>query len=1431
MEPAALAVVAGERQRQNEDLKKVLETSHGLWQASQKASERHHSDFMRAMEQQSQLMAQLLKPTAGGQIHIPVLGTGGTLPTVGQNSLNLLNLSKITPQDAPDDFLNSFERVAAAAGWPPEQWAVRLLPCLAGETLAAFQTIAADQASSYPAVKAHILDFLGYTREYYRQTFRALQLKVRERPKALLQRLTKAAERWLQPFLADPRAMFAELVREQFLEALPQNIKGWTQKQGCQDLTQTLSVAEAYLDAQGLPEKPGPSYRPQTQFQRDTTLQAPTNNNMPPRNPQNRIQKPFNPAPIYCFRCGGKGHRQGECVERKGFTVTCDLEKGKITPGGRYLVVVSIGGKDMEALLDTGADQSMLAHRCWNTVFPREKGHDFIGRVRIKCIHGDTKQYPLRPTTVKYKDRVYQTSFALVPEAPYDVILGKDWKGFPVALQEKQCLVNTRSQGSSNPEPEGRLGRIFPFTGEAFQEYEQRQERRTRAQNKRQQQGRSRAMNRAGETREVPWLPKDVMDTFPTFREEQKTDPTLKEEWQRVGKERTEGKRWVEKQGLLYREGPGDLEGEMVQQLLIPQGFRKLILRIAHDHPLSGHKGAEATIKQIERRFFWPGLRQAVINFCQSCSTCQKLSLAKPARAPLIPVPVVEEPLRRLAMDIVGPLEKTPRGNNFILVVMDVATRFPWAFPLKKATSTIIMKELLGLFCMVGFPREILTDQGSNFLSSEMRMFYEGFGIRHIKTSAYHPQANGMVERFNQTIKQMLKKGIEGDSKNWDRFIPFALFAAREKVQNSLGLSPYELLFGRPPRGVLDMLKEKWVFPEESGSNVITYLAQLKDRLQRSLEFGKENLEWSQKQQKTYYDRRAKERELQIGDQVLILVPTDPHKFLAQWKGPATIVERIGEVDYRVKDDKGRLQTYHVNLLKPWKDREVLALVAQQGQEDDLGPQVTDFKAEGEVNVGTALTQIQVHQVKEVVRQFGDVFSSVPGKTGVVSHDIITVPGKVIRVRPYRLSEEKKALVEELVQEMLTLGVIETSQSPWCSPIVIVPKADGTPRFCIDFRQVNEVSQFDAFPMPRVEELLDRLGSAQFLTTIDLTKGYWQIPLTESAKPKTAFSTPRGLFQFRRMPFGLHGAAATCQRLVREVLRDHHGYADAYIDDIVIHSGTWEQHVQHLKAVLEALRGAGLTINPKKCFIGQQEVKYLGYIVGKGQIKPIVDKVQCIRGYPAPNNKKQLRAFLGLVGYYRRFIPHFSSQAGPLTDMLKKGSPETLCWDNVSKQAFQRLRASLCERPVLKAIDFDQPLILQTDASGTGLGAVLSQESQGLEHPIMYLSRKLHPNEQNYATVEQECLAVKWAVQTLEHYLQDREFTLVTDHAALKWLNTMRNNNARLTRWYLALQVFKFKVVHRPGKLNTNVDILSRIPENIGTPQDDNNISFKALVY
>ncbi len=411
-----------------------------------------------------------------------------------------------------------------------------------------------------------------------------------------------------------------------------------------------------------------------------------------------------------------------------------------------------------------------------------------------------------------------------------------------------------------------------------------------------------------------------------SFGKEQRGDDRLKHCWTQVriieGKEAQPGPHplphFVIQNGLLYC--VAQRRGEEKLLLVVPHTKTETVLELAHSHPLAGHLGAANTIQRIRDRFHWPGLEAEVKRFCQACPTCQVTSPRTPPPSPLIPLPIIEVPFERIGMDLVGPLPKSARGHEHILVIVDYATRYPEAVPLRKATAKAIAQELFLLSSRVGIPAEILTDQGTPFMSRLMADLCRLLRVKQLRTTVYHPQTDGLVERFNQTLKQMLRRVVAEDRRDWDLMIPYVLFGIREVPQASTGFTPFELLFGRQPRGLLDVAKEAWEQQPAAHRSVVEHVKQMRERIDRVMPLVREHLCKAQQAQQRHFNRAAQPREFQAGDRVMVLVPNAACKFLATWQGPYTILEKIGPVTYRVRQPGRRKaeQLYHINLLKKW---------------------------------------------------------------------------------------------------------------------------------------------------------------------------------------------------------------------------------------------------------------------------------------------------------------------------------------------------------------------------------------------------------------------------------------------------------------------------------------------------------------------------------
>jgi hypothetical protein len=352
-----------------------------------------------------------------------------------------------------------------------------------------------------------------------------------------------------------------------------------------------------------------------------------------------------------------------------------------------------------------------------------------------------------------------------------------------------------------------------------------------------------------------------------------------------------------------------------------------------------------------------------------------------------------------------------------------------------------------------------------------------------------------------------------------------------------------------------------------------------------------------------------------------------------------------------------------------------------------------------------------------------------------------------IKVRPYRYPHTQKEHIEKMVQDMLDQGIIQPSNSPFSSPIILVKKKDGSWRFCTDYRALNAITVKDKFPMPTVDELLDELYGAQYFSKLDLRSGYHQILVQPADRFKTSFRTHHGHYEWLVMPFGLTNAPATFQCLMNKIFQTVlRKFVLVFFDDILIYSGTWKDHLVHLEIGLRTLQHHQLYARLSKCSFGAKEVDYLGHKVPGQRVSMELNKIQAVLNWPTPANIKQLRGFLGLTGYYRRFVRAYANIAAPLTDLLKKDS---FLWNPEADTAFRQLKKAMTEAPVLGLPDFSQPFIVETDASGIGVGAVLAQNG----HPIAYFSKKLAPTMQKQSAYTRELLAITEALAKFRHYL------------------------------------------------------------------------------
>jgi hypothetical protein len=391
--------------------------------------------------------------------------------------------------------------------------------------------------------------------------------------------------------------------------------------------------------------------------------------------------------------------------------------------------------------------------------------------------------------------------------------------------------------------------------------------------------------------------------------------------------------------------------------------------------------------------------------------------------------------------------------------------------------------------------------------------------------------------------------------------------------------------------------------------------------------------------------------------------------------------------------------------------------------------------------------------------------------------------------------------------------VIESSSSPYCSPVLLVRKAQGEYRFCFDGQRLNEVTKHDSYPLPRIDRILSLLRDAQYISLLDLRKAFWQIPLAEGSREKTAFAIQgRGLFQFKVVPFGLRNSAQTQQRLMDAIFGPQfEPNIFVYLDDLIITTSDFESHCALLREVLERLKKANLTVNIEKSKFFQTWLKYLGYVIDFARIRTDPDKVAAMTSYRRPNTTTEIKRFVGLCSWYRRFIADFSTLIAPINELLKgRQKRQKIHWLAAAETSFRKIKEALSSAPVLISPDFTKPFVVQCDASDVGIGGVLTQEIQGEEKIVCFASRTLNRAERNYSVTERECLAVIFCVEKFRPYVEGTKFTVIMDHHSLLYLFRMKTPTGRLARWILRLQQFTFDIVHRKGRCNVVPDALSR---------------------
>lgn len=1357
-----------------------------------------------------------------------------------------------------DSYFSLFERMAVALKWPKDLWTLLLQSKLVGKAQEVCSSLSLQDSMNYETVKGAILGAYELVPEAYRQRFRTFKKTSSQTYIEFAREKTQLFDKWLAAQKVNTFEALRELMLlEDFKSGMPDKLVLHLNELKIISVSQSAIMADEFvlLNRTIFVPKNKPATQPEWKGESEraaTPILRPAS--------QARVSE----APE-CFYCHKRGHIVANCqllLRKKvqktsnintpvalassspeetadSLTATCYqpfTSQGKISVKGSDPVEIVI-------LRDTGAAQSLVRAN----ILPFSVENFCDSYILCQGFEMSTIKVPLHYVNLESQLVSGEVRVGVRPVLPImgiDFILGNDLAGEKVMSSvevtdkcvdckgdnwEKQYpdifthCVMTRSQSKYADVVD--LSDSFMYKGMNVEK---------------------------GDKTPVFPFPKNIL-TKRKLIEAQKNDPSLGKYFEMLtdtaGFEKGKTSYFLEGGVLVRRWCSAKDCADSVLQVVVPVEYRSLILALAHDHPCSGHLGITKTYSRILQYFFWPKLRAEIKAYCSSCDTCQKVG--KPNQvippAPLYPIPVMKEPFEKILIDCVGPLPKTKAGNQFLLTIMCTATRFPEAIPLRRITTPVVVKALTKYFTTFGLPKVIQTDQGTNFTSKLFSQVVKMLGIQHVLSSSYHPQSQGAIERFHQTLKNSLKKYCVDSGREWDEGVPLVMFALREAEQEALGFSPAQLVFGHTLRGPLKLLKEHCLNSDETVLPVSVYVSTFRSRWAKACEMAKETLKRSQGKMKSHFDKKVVKREFNVGDKVLVLLPTLGGFLSSKFTGPHNILRKLSETNYVVSTPERRRKERicHINMLKLFqkqdsdKGRSVLrtasgtvpvAVVQRTKTPGKLDPHTrADFSVKQTFQVLPKFENSQVwlslrspqsplnnldeakkRNIIHLLEEFPTIFGDVPTQTHVLMHDIKVTTEIPLKSHPYRVNQTKREIMKKEVDYLSKHGFAIPSKSPWSSPCLLVTKADGTVRFCTDYRKLNDVTVSDSYPLPRIDDCIDTVGGASFVTKLDLLKGYWQIPLTARASELSAFVTPDNFLQYTVMAFGLKNAPATFQRLMNTVLANI-PRCTAYLDDVVVYSEDWQDHINTLRQVFERMRDATLTVNLAKCEFAQATITYLGMEVGHGKVRPVNAKVQAVINFPPPRSRKELRRFLGMAGYYRGFCKNFAIVATPLTNLLSVN--KVFKWSKEAQDAFDKLKEFLCCEPVLAAPNPSKSFKLEIDASQFGAGAVLIQEDEhGTNHPVSYFSRKFNKHQVNYSTIEREALALVLALQHFEVYVGATPTPVIvyTDHNPLVFLNRVYNQNQRLMRWSLILQGYHLQMRHKKGKENKMADALSR---------------------
>ena len=809
----------------------------------------------------------------------------------------------------------------------------------------------------------------------------------------------------------------------------------------------------------------------------------------------------------------------------------------------------------------------------------------------------------------------------------------------------------------------------------------------------------------------------------------------------------------------------------------------------------------------------------------KSCAACQLA--ARKTKADKVPIKIVDRGSYFgdiVHADLCGEIQpNSSAGHKYILVLIDSLTRWVELIPMKTLTTKEMVAALLQVCCRIGIMNTLVTDNGTIFTSALANHVYAYLGIQIRHSTAYHPEGNSLCERVIGTVKRMLHHIIHDsgtDARRWHERLQLLAFAYRSIPHSTTGLSPARMVYGRDFRGPLAIVQDAMSGDKNNlprpNQTVTEYLELLQKQLSDAADAARCRSEPIQQAYTKRYNRVARTKSFQVGDAVLYLMPDSTNALLSRWLGPGTVTAVISENSYRVSLPNGSIKTVHANHMRRFFARVQAAAVVFDEDETDFGeiftyqPDVDDFEEKlAEMDLSN-LSGSQKSQLHSLLQEFRHVFSDKPGSCKTAPHEVKVKDGFPPKaVRNYRIPERLVPEVQRQLDILLRDNKIQPSTSAFAHPLVCVAKKNNQVRVCTDLRYLNSGTIPDAYQMPDPDDLLTKIGRSRWITLLDLVAGYNQIPVKPEHTHYFAFYGPKQLLEWKVLPFGARNSGQCFQRVMDEVLRDH-SYADAYIDDVAVYSDSWEDHLTHLRNVLQSFSDVGMTLRLDKAVFCKQSVSYLGHQAGGGKRSPLPERISAIQEIPEPSTKKQLRRFLGMANFYRIYISAFSEIVLPLTDLTKKSQSNVIKFNEKQRTSFIAIKKALCDATELYVPCVAKPYVLRTDASDSCAAACLAQVVDGLERPVAFMSKKFTATQTRYSVIEREALAVIMALKKWDYWLYAAAILLRCDHSPLQYVISGACNSSKLTRWALILSRYDITFKHIAGADNVAADFLSR---------------------